>query len=76
MSRFFRVRVGSLYPYHPVFLDKYGSAVPADYVGKKVRVVNQHGCPKANTMGHCYVADAETGKFLGMVCTNSLERVS
>jgi hypothetical protein len=23
-------------------------------------------------MGHCYVADPKTGKFIGMVCTNSL----
>ena len=38
--------------------------------GDLVTVRNLHGCPKANTMGHCYVY--KDGKFMGMVCCNSL----
>ena len=34
------------------------------------QVVNLPGCPKANTMGHCYVE--KQGRFAGMVHTNSL----
>jgi len=40
--------------------------------GDVVRVKNLHGCPPANTMGHCYVVDAKTGAFIGLVCCNSL----
>jgi len=36
-----------------------------------VQVVNLRGCPKANTMGHCHVNDAD-GRFAGLVCTSSL----
>ena len=35
-------------------------------------MVNLHGCPKANTMGQCYVADPESGRFIGMVDCHSL----
>ena len=30
------------------------------------------GAPRNGTMGHTYVADAETGVFYGLVLTNSL----
>jgi hypothetical protein len=36
-----------------------------------VRVFNMYGCPKANTMGQCYIQHLG-GKFIGMVCCNSL----
>jgi len=29
------------------------------------------GCPPNGTMGHCYVKDAETGEFRGLVLVNS-----
>jgi hypothetical protein len=38
--------------------------------GDKVTVKNLPGCPKANTMGHCYVFVGT--QFKGMVCCNSL----
>jgi hypothetical protein len=49
-----RVRVGRLYRYKPVLLDR---AHPPYNVreGDIVRVVNLPGCPKAGTMGHCHV---------------------
>lgn len=74
MSRFNRVRVNSVYIYEPVMLDRIDGRTGLK-AGDKVRVINLPGCPKANTMGHCYVANPETGKFIGMVCTNSLRKV-
>ena len=69
-----RVRVNSLYRYNPVLLDRIDGRTPLQ-VGDIVRVINVHGCPSANVMGHCYVGDKTTGKFIGMVCCNSLERI-
>jgi ornithine cyclodeaminase/alanine dehydrogenase-like protein (mu-crystallin family) len=33
------------------------------------------GCPKNGTLGHCYVADATTGQFIGLVDQRSLTPV-
>jgi len=33
-----------------------------------------YGCPKNGTMGHCFVADASTGEFYGLVLLASLQR--
>jgi hypothetical protein len=41
--------------------------------GDIVKVVNLYGCPKANTMGQCHVEN--NGVFMGMVNTNSLEKI-
>jgi len=70
-SRFKRVRVNSCYIYDPVAIDRINAKFTLDR-GSKVKVINQHGCPPANTMGHCYIGDPNDGKFIGMVCTNSL----
>jgi hypothetical protein len=43
--------------------------VPA---GTVVRVIHMHGAPPPNTMGHAHIEDADTGKFAGLVLTNSL----
>lgn len=66
-----KVRVNSLYMYVPCLLDRIDGRTSLKH-GDVVRVINVYGCPKANTMGHCYVGDAKTGKFIGMVCTSSL----
>jgi hypothetical protein len=64
-----KVRVGSFYYYSPNLLDRCDGRT--DLVeGDFVKVVNLPGCPKANTMGHCYVE--KQGRFAGMVHTNSL----
>lgn len=70
-----RVQVNSIYTYEPVLLDLYDSRTNLKS-GDKVRVINVYGCPKANTMGMCYVGDVVTRKFIGMVCTNSLTKVA
>lgn len=57
--------------YEPVLFD----ALQVTYVEPGALVVKTQpaGCPKNGTMGMTYVADAETGKFLGMVCLASLQ---
>lgn len=67
-----RVRVNSLYTYKPVLLDIVDARTGLKS-GDVVKVINLPSAPPANTMGQCYVADPSTGKFIGMVSTNSLE---
>ena len=64
-----KVRVGSSYIYNPVLFDQLNPPFGVE-PGDKVKVINLHGCPKANTMGMCYVE--KDGKFAGMVMCNSL----
>jgi hypothetical protein len=66
-----RVRVNTVYIYHPNLLDRIDGRTNLKS-GDQVRVVNLPGCPKANTMNHCYVADLNTGEFIGLVHCNSL----
>jgi hypothetical protein len=65
-----KARRAKKYRYEPVLFD----ATRVDYVipGQVVIKVQPHGCPRNGTMGMCYVGEADTGKFLGMVCLNSL----
>jgi hypothetical protein len=67
-----KVRVNSIYSYNPVLFDILNPPANGLGAGAIVRVINVYGAPKANTMGMCYVGDVATGKFIGMVCTNSL----
>jgi hypothetical protein len=65
-----KVRVGSTYFYKANLLDAVDGRTNL-VEGDEVRVVNLHGAPKANTMGHCHVETLK-GEFVGLVCTNSL----
>ena len=66
-----RVRVGQVLIYHPNLLDSVDGRTSLKS-GDTVKVINVHGCPKANTMHHCYVGTVEGGNFIGLVHTNSL----
>lgn len=68
-----KVRVGNWYIYKPVGMDIWDPCTDLK-TGEKVKVVNKFGCPRANTIGHCYVDNVE-GKFKGLVLCNSLEEV-
>jgi len=70
-----KVRVGKVYRVRLILFDQLMFEHYTATEGQMVRVVNLYGCPPANTMGMCHIEDAESGEFLGMVCTNSLERV-
>jgi hypothetical protein len=70
-----KVRVNSIYRVNRCLLDIADSRTDVSD-GDIVRVINLHGCPPANTMRHCYIANPFTGDFIGMVCTSSLEPAS
>jgi hypothetical protein len=70
-----RVRVNSLYVFEPVLWDVLDAKTDLSK-GDVVRVVNLRGCPPANTMNHCHVANPYTGEFIGMVHCNSLSPAS
>ncbi len=65
-----RVRVGSRYRYDPVMFDRLHPPYDAS-PGDIVTVINCPGCPRANTMGMCYIS-RDGQPFAGMVMTNSL----
>lgn len=70
-----KVQANRTYIYYPNLLDRIDgrtSLIP----GSIVRVVNLPGCPTANTMGHAHVADPESGRFIGLVHTNSLHSMA
>lgn len=69
-----KVRVGGLYVFNPVGMDIWSPCTTLK-AGTKVKVINMHGCPPANTMGHCHVQDMN-GDFRGLVLCNSLQKIS
>lgn len=69
-----RVKVNTKYRFSPCMWDLIEptsglTAKPGDVV----KVVNLPYAPKANTMGQCYIEDAE-GNFAGMVSVHSLDK--
>ena len=67
-----KVLTNSVYTYRPVMLDVTDPPYGAPRPGDKLKVVKLPGCPSANVMGMCHVNFIESGKFAGLVCTNSL----
>lgn len=62
------------YIYEPVGLDRFDPKPHQPKPGTRVVKVQPRGCPKNGTMGFCYVEDAESGAFYGLVLLNSLKR--
>jgi hypothetical protein len=75
-----KVHARSLYRFDPVLIDRcnppYGVEAGLLKAGDVVRVVNLHGCPRANTMNHCHIETPDGSEFLGMVSCNSLVKVT
>lgn len=69
-----KVRVGTRYLFYANRLDYE----PKAHNGRQGFVVNLHGCPPANTMGHCYIqfGEAGSGERPYLVSTNSLYKFS
>jgi len=65
-----RVRV---YTYEPVLFDRLNRTAVTPEAGTRVVKTQPYGTPKNGTMGMCYVMDADTGDFYGMVALNSLK---
>ena len=68
-----KVRANAIYIYAPCILDVIDGRTNLKR-GDVVRVKNLHGCPACNTMGHAHVVHPETGEFIGLVCTASLDK--
>jgi len=64
------------YEFDPVGLDLFSPHRGTPAKGTRVVKTKVNGAPKNGTMGHVFVADAMTGKFLGLVLVNSLKRVT
>lgn len=63
-----------VYTFEPVGMDVFDRSANQPERGTRVVKTQPHGCPRNGTMGHCYVEDAETGKFYGLVLMNSLKK--
>ena len=70
-----RVRVGCWYVYNANLLEIAHPQEPFIEDGTIVKVKNLHGCPPANTMGHCYVFNT-SGEFLRLVSCGALTLLS
>lgn len=67
------MKTAKRYRYQPVGLDLFDRRPHQPAPGTVVvKTSGGPGTPKNGTMGHCYVADAETGKFYGLVLEKSL----
>ena len=60
------------YKYEPVGLDVFDARDNQPAPGTIVVKTQPYGCPRNGTMGHCYVKDAGTGPFYGLVLEASL----
>lgn len=60
--------------FQPVGFDVFDRRPSQPQPGTVVVKVQPAQCPRNGTMGHCYVEDAETGEFYGLVLLNSLTR--
>lgn len=62
----------TVYRFKAVGLDAWENRPHTPKDGTLVVKTSPRGCPPNGTMGHCYVADAATGHFIGLVLVNSL----
>lgn len=78
-----KVRANATYYFDPSMMDSIEPKIMNLFKrGDKVRVINLHGCPPANTMGCCYIVPADAvkddrgrwNKDFAMVSTGSLEK--
>ncbi len=65
----------TVFRFEPVGMDVFDRRAHTPARGTLVVKTSPAGCPPNGTMGHCFVADAETGEFIGLVLVNSLVKV-
>ena len=66
------MRKKTVYTFSPVGLDLFEKSSRLPKAGTQVVKVQPHGCPRNGTMGHCFIENAETGEFYGLVLLRSL----
>jgi len=64
------------FEFRPVGLDVWDRRPNQPAPGTHVVKVQPAGCPRNGTMGHCFVSDAASGVFYGLVLVSSLRRVT
>lgn len=64
----------AVYIFEPVGWDVFDRRANQPDRGTRVRKTQPAGTPRNGTMGHCFVEDAETGEFYGLVLVNSLRK--
>lgn len=64
----------TVFVFDPVGFDAFAPHALTPPAGTRVVKCQPFGTPKNGTMGHCYVQDADTGDFYGLVLLNSLTR--
>ena len=64
----------TVYEFRPVGWDVFDRRASQPEPGTRVVKTQPAGCPRNGTMGHCFVADAQTGAFYGFVLVASLKR--
>lgn len=64
--------MAKVYRFDPVGLDIYDRRKNQPPSGALVVKTQPYGCPPNGTMGHCFVKDAVTGEFYGLVLMASL----
>ena len=69
-----KVRPGQFCRFKAVGWDLYDRKVKDGEV--VVPIKSPQGTPPFGTMGHCYVADAQTGEFIGLVMLASLTPIT
>lgn len=65
----------TLYRFTPVGFDAFDRRPHQPAAGDLVVKTQPTGCPRNGTMGHCYVKDADTGEFRGLVLIGSLVKI-
>ena len=63
-----------VYIFEPVGLDIFDGRANQPRAGTRVVKTQPYGTPRNGTMGHVFVADADTGEFYGLVLANSLKQ--
>lgn len=62
------------YEFQPVGCDVWDRRPNQPEPGTRVVKTKVHGAPANGTMGHCFVKDADTNRFYGLVLQASLKR--
>lgn len=68
-------KAARVFVFEPVGLDVFDRRRLQPARGTRVVKTQPAGCPPNGTMGHCFVKDADTGTFYGLVLENSLKEV-
>jgi len=64
----------TVYVFRPVGLDAWDPLPHQPAPGTRVVKIQPRFGPRNGTMSHCYVEDAETGQFYGLVLEASLKK--